>query len=385
MKTIEAIHYETDKPVRIEIRNGLIESITEVTDPTNENLKLYVAPGLIDNQVNGYAGIDFSGNELSAAQLVEAVSAVRRDGVTTFLPTLISNSHEMMIRNLTILNESVDKFNIVSESIPGFHLEGPYISPDEGYRGCHPLANIRKPSWDEFMACQNAAGGRILQVTLAPEIEGAMGFIKKCNAGKVVVAIGHSNATSGQIAEAVEYGARLSTHLGNGCANFIHRHNNPLWEQLANELLMPSIIADGLHLLPEEIKVFYKVKGPDNMILTSDITHLGGMAPGKYIFMGSEVLVTSEGRLVNTELNCLAGASFPLIRGVENLMKFTDCSLSDAIKMASGNVAGVYGLNDRGELSKGKRADLIMFLKNGKDLVISRTYVKGELVFEAEI
>jgi N-acetylglucosamine-6-phosphate deacetylase len=385
MNTIEAIHYETDKPVRIVIRNGLIERITEVTNLTNENARLYVAPGLIDNQVNGYAGIDFSGNDLSSPQLVEAVNAVRRDGVTTFLPTLISNSHEMLIKNLAILNESVDKFNIVSESIPGFHLEGPYISPDEGYRGCHPLANIRKPSWDEFVACQNAAGGRILQVTLAPEIEGAMEFIKKCYASKVVVAIGHSNASACQIALAVEYGARLSTHLGNGCANFIHRHNNPIWEQLANEQLMPTVIADGLHLLPEEIKVFYKVKGPDNMILTSDITHLGGMAPGKYIFMGGEVLVTSEGRLINTELNCLAGASFPLIRGVENLMKFTDCSLSDAINMASENVADIYGLNDRGKISIGKRADLIMFLRNGKNLKIIRTYVKGEVVFQTEI
>ena len=118
--------------------------------------------------------------------------------------------------------------------------------------------------------------------------------------------MGHTNSSAEDISKAVEAGVSLSTHLGNGCANFIHRHNNPIWPQLANEHLTPTIIADGFHLLPEELKVFYKVKGPDKIILTSDVIYLAGMAPGKYTFLESEVILTEEGMLKNIahELPC---------------------------------------------------------------------------------
>jgi N-acetylglucosamine-6-phosphate deacetylase len=196
----------------------------------------------------------------------------------------------------------------------------------------------------------------------------------------IIVSIGHTNASAEQIKLAVDYGARLSTHLGNGCANLIDRHLNPLWPQLANDLLTPSIIADGHHLLPEEVQVFYKVKGPQNIILTSDVTHLIGMTPGKYLFMGSEVVFTDEGLIKNPVLNCLAGASMPLRTGVGNVMKFTGCTLGEAVNMASGNVARIYNLSDRGSLAPGKRADLILFELEGSNLVIKQTLVNGRNV-----
>jgi N-acetylglucosamine-6-phosphate deacetylase len=143
---------------------------------------------------------------------------------------------------------------------------------------------------------------------------------------------------------------------------------------------MPSIIADGHHLLPEEIQVFYKVKGPNNMILTSDVTHLIGMTPGKYIFLGSEVVLTDEGLIKNPVLNCLAGASIPLRTGVVNVMKYTGCTLGEAIKMASGNIARIYNLSDRGQLSVGKRADLIVFEKDDNNIKIKQVWVKGQKV-----
>jgi N-acetylglucosamine-6-phosphate deacetylase len=379
---IEGIHYETGKTVSIKIADGLIESITNTDGTKNNNSDLFVAPGLIDNQINGYAGVDFSGNMLSVNDIQYATRAIWKDGVTTFLPTLLTNTHENLIKNLRIFDEATKTERVLRGSVPGFHLEGPYISPEEGYRGCHSLKHIRKPSREEFLNYQTAAGGKILQITLAPEIEGAMEFIRLCANDGIVVAIGHTNASSDQIGQAVDNGARLSTHLGNGCANFIHRHKNPIWPQLANDLLTSSIIADGHHLLPVEISVFYKVKGPENIILTSDIIYLAGMAPGKYTFLESEVILTDEGMLLNPELNCLAGACFPLKKGVENIMNFTGCSIKDAIKMASGNVATIYGLNDRGKLFPGKRADIILFEKIGNQLRIVKTFVKGELVYQ---
>lgn len=379
---IEGIHYATGKPVRLEIIDGIISDICEINALSGESKNLNVAPGLIDNQINGYANVDFSGNNLTAKEVLSATTAIWRDGVTTFFPTLITNSHDNLIKIFRILDEACRTYTKVNESVPGFHLEGPYLSPEEGYRGCHPVKYMRKPSWREFTEYQKASGGRIIQVTIAPEIEGALEFIRNCSGEGIVVAIGHTNATADQIARAVENGAKLSTHLGNGCANFIHRHNNPIWPQLANDHLTPTIIADGLHLLSDEIRVFYKVKGADNFIITSDVIYLAGMAPGKYSFLETEVILTEDGMLLNEELNCLAGASFPLKKGVENIMKFTGCSLSDAIKMSSENAARIFNLNDRGALEKGKRADLILFELEGDQLNIKKTFIKGVAVFQ---
>jgi N-acetylglucosamine-6-phosphate deacetylase len=378
LKTIEAIHYETGKPVKIEIRDTLIHKISEASGSL-QNQNLFVAPGLIDNQVNGYRGVDFSDTGLTTDKMVTAIAAIRSDGVTSFVPTVITNSHEILLKNFRNLAEIL-KDNDVRDSVPGFHLEGPYISSEEGFYGCHPSSFIREPSWDEFAQYQEAADGNIIQVTVAPEVEGCFKFIELCARNNVKVAIGHTNASADQINRAVDNGARLSTHLGNGCANLIDRHRNPLWPQLANDLLTPSIIADGHHLLPEEIRVFYKVKGAQNLILTSDVNHLIGMAPGKYIYFGSEVVYTIDGLVKNPVLNCLAGASMPLRTGVGNVMKFTGCSLGEAVNMASGNVARIYNFSDRGSLAAGKRADLILYELDGTKLNIKQTWIKGRIV-----
>jgi N-acetylglucosamine-6-phosphate deacetylase len=380
--TITGIHYATGKPVKIEVQDGLIRSISETYPGKKDAMNLFVSPGLIDNQINGYANVDFSGSSLTTDGIIEAAKAVWKGGVTSFFPTLITGSHDIMIRNLRILREAQAIDTMLMGSVPGFHLEGPYISPDEGYRGCHPVQHIRKPSWDEFTLYQEAAGGKIIQVTLAPELEGAEEFIRLCSVNGIVTAMGHTRASADEVNRAVTAGIKLSTHLGNGCANYIHRHHNPIWPQLANDRLTPSVIADGFHLQPEELLVFLKVKGRDNIILTSDVIYLAGMAPGKYIFLESEVLLTEEGMLKNIELDCLAGASFPLMTGVGNMMRFTGCSREDSINMASRNVASIYGLNDRGTMSTGKRADLILFEKDGDQLNIRKTYLNGQLVFQ---
>ncbi len=144
--------------------------------------------------------------------------------------------------------------------------------------------------------------------------------------------------------------------------------------------LSHSLIADGHHLLPEEIIVFYKVKGKAGIILTSDVNHLIGMPPGKYMYLGSEVVYTEDGLVKNPVLNCLAGASMPLKKGVETMMNYTGCTLGEAIDMATGNVARIYSLNDRGSLESGKRADLILFEMEGNRLNIKQTMTNGRIV-----
>jgi len=269
-------------------------------------------------------------------------------------------------------------------SIAGYHLEGPYLSPEDGYRGAHRLKYVRKPDWEEFMQLYEASGRSILTVTIAPELDGSMEFIRKCTESGIIVAIGHHNATKIIIDDAVLNGVKIATHLGNGCANMINRHANPLWPQLANNQLMISIICDGFHLRDEEIVVFYKVKGPEKTIITSDVTSFAALPPGEYKNEEGETIeLTTEGMLRYPAQNVLYGSASPISKGVAHIMKVTGCSLGEAFLMASTNPAKLYGLTDRGSIEPGKRADLILFELSDSEIVTKKTYVNGDLVFDA--
>jgi N-acetylglucosamine-6-phosphate deacetylase len=331
--------------------------------------------------VNGYIGIDFSSDQLGHDGIEKVTRALWAQGVTSYLPTLITNRHESLLRNFSILS-SFPGDSIYADSIIGYHLEGPYISAETGFYGCHPLEHVRKPDWNEFRLYNEAARGKIRQITLAPELDGALEFIRQCVDQKIVVALGHTNASAERIREAVKAGASISTHLGNGCANLIHRHFNPLWPQLDMDNLTVTMIADGHHLPPEMMRVIFKVKGPDKLILTSDMSFPAGMKPGRYYFGGGEVELKPNGRLESVSNNCLAGASFPIGTGVENMMTIVNCSLSQAIDMASGNPARIYDLSDRGELAIGKRADIVVLELRDKRIQINETYVKGRKVYD---
>ena len=376
---VRGIHYESGKQILVGIRNGKISGITETTEPSNEKADYYIAPGLIDNQVNGYRGVDFSGKGLNYDEFKAATTELWKDGVTSFIPTIVTGSHEDMLRNLRILADvTEDKYLL--NSIPGFHLEGPYLSKEAGFYGCHPAKYLKNPSWEEFSEYQEAAKGKIIEITIAPELEGAIPFIKQCSANGIKVALGHTNASAQQILLAVVNGASLSTHLGNGCANQINRHLNPIWPQLASDELTVSVIADGHHLLPEELKVFYRVKGK-KLILVSDVTHFIGMEPGDYEYLGNMVHLDIDGVARIPELNCLAGASMTLKTGIETMIRVTGCSSGQAFNLAGRNVADTLGLKDRGSLRSGKRADLVLFkLKNGL-IKIKSTYIMGRMVY----
>jgi N-acetylglucosamine-6-phosphate deacetylase len=378
---VEGLFYLDGKPVRVEIMDGKISGIKYLA-PGRELPKAYLAPGLIDIQINGYMGVDFSDQDLNPEMMQKATFALWKEGVTSYLPTVITRDQERLARSFALLAESL-KDEIISSSIPGFHLEGPYISSVQGYRGAHQEQYIRLPDWKEFSALQERAQDAIKLVAVAPELEGAIPFIRQCRESGVVVSLAHHNGSPENIDQAVEAGAVLSGHLGNGCANEINRHHNPLWPQLANDGLSISIIADGSHLTREEVRTFFKVKGAERTILVSDALSFAGLPPGMYEKDGEIYELTAEVVKFPSE-NVLAGAAMPLNRCIENILRYTQCSLEDAIRMASTNPARLMGLDHLGEIKEGKRADLILFtLENGK-MVIQKTWVAGKVVYLKE-
>ena len=244
---------------------------------------------------------------------------------------------------------------------------------------------MRRPDWQEFSALYRAADERIVQVSLAPELDGALDFIRRCRDQGIKVALAHHNGSAEIIKRAVDAGAMIATHLGNGCANLIHRHDNPLWAQLADDRVHVSLICDGCHLRPEEIQVFYKVKGADLILLTSDVTRFAGMTPGTYsTHDGKTIELSADGMIRYPAQQVLAGAASPLAKGVGHIMQVTGCSLENAINMASKNQARLYDLTDRGRLQPGKRADVIAFTIKDSVLEIRQTNVAGELVYTAD-
>ncbi len=380
---MNTLFYADGKPIIIEIKDGKIHKL--IRNPEEDNKSkgaIYVAPGFIDHQVNGYLSHSFVGDDLDAKKVKKITEGLWKNGVTTYLPTLTTESNEVLLRNFKILNKILLENESFGQSIPGFHLEGPYISPVNGFRGAHNLEYVRNPDWHEFEAWHNASGGRIIEVTIAPELEGAMNFIKECIKNNIKVALGHTNASTEQINQAVDLGATISTHLGNGCANTIHRHHNPIWSQLAEDRLFASIIVDGFHLTKEQVQTFYKAKRANKIILVSDITRWAGMSPGTYSDFDQEVVVTKEGAIMMPSENVLAGASLLIHRGIENVIEFTDCTLKEAIDMSTKNPATALGFNDRGEIAVGKRADLVYFKFDSGKLEVIKTIVGGKVVYD---
>ncbi len=277
---LRARHYTTGEPIDVVTAGGRIASIAAPSDAKPDRVAGWIAPALFDLQINGCDGHSFNSQDLTAESVRHVVAVCRRHGIGAFCPTLVTNSFPALAHGLATLSRACETATEVARSIAGIHLEGPYISAEDGPRGAHPKAHVRPPDWDEFCRLQDAAAGRIRLVTLAPEYDGALRFIERLTAAGIVVAIGHTAASGERLHEAVRAGARLSTHLGNGSHAVLPRHPNYIWEQLADDRLWASLICDGHHLPPSVVRCLVRVKTPARTILTCDASSLAGLPPG---------------------------------------------------------------------------------------------------------
>ena len=369
-------------PIEITFENNRVQSIQKVVSATNNK---WIAPALIDIQVNGFAGFNLNVATVTTEDLSTMVRSLWQVGTGFLCPTVVTASNEDTNSALRTIANVCKEDKAVNHSILGIHLEGPYISAEEGPRGAHPLEHVREPDWDEFQRWQDIAEGTIRIVTLAPEKEAAIPFIEKLVANDIVVALGHTDASVEDIHNAVSAGAKLSTHLGNGAHALIRRHPNYIWEQLGADELWASLIVDGHHLPPAVVKSMIRAKTLDRCILISDATALAGMPAGAYQFAGQSVELTADQCIRLTGTEYLAGSAIELARGVENTVRFAGTSLADAVAMATRNPALLLGLDeDICSIRDSSNTDLVVFQWDDDTCKIEliATILNGQVVFK---
>ena len=318
--------------LRVAVEGGVI---TGLERPPTGASRDWISPGWLDLQVNGFEGHDPNAVGAEASATIGMVRALWAHGVAGVCPTICTQSENHMLAALRAVAEACEQDPLVAASVVGIHVEGPHIATEDGPRGAHPLEHVRRPDVAEYRRWQDAAGGRIRLVTLAPERTGAIPFIERLVAKGIVVALGHTPAGGNAIRAAVDAGARISTHLGNGCAAMLPRHDNPIWHQLANDELLASVIADGHHLPHDVLKSIIRGKTPNRMILTCDASPLAGLPPGRYAEWGSEFDVLANGKIAVPGTPYLAGSGVFTDHCVSHILNATDATVAQAVEMAS--------------------------------------------------
>ena len=302
--------------------------------------KLLFGPAFVDLQCNGFAGVDFNRPETTPEQICASIYAMWRTGCAVVLPTVITAATDRLEHLLRTLVAARKLDAEVRRSVPGFHLEGPFISPIDGARGAHPHAHVRPCDVKLWRRLHRAADGLIRLVTLAPEVSGALPFIRRLRSEGVVVAIGHTLATRAQVAASAEAGAQLSTHLGNGCPQMLHRHENPVLAQLGEDRLAATLIADGIHLPPDVLRTFVRAKTTSRSILVTDAMAAAGAPPGRYTIGDLAVEVGSDRVVRQPGSPNFAGSALTMDAAVKNAVACRAMPLSEAWRAASPNVVG---------------------------------------------
>lgn len=343
----------------------------------------YLAPGFIDIHINGYAGADYCDPSTTHEAINRSLDVQFGCGVTRLLATIITNAPEQLtgaLRNLADAKEQLAH----GHAMEGFHVEGPFISPEDGPRGAHPQRWVRPPSIEEYRRWQDAARGYVRMITVSPEWPEAIGFIETIVREGVVASIGHTKATTEQIDAAVKAGATKSTHLGNGAHAMIRRHPNYIWDQMANDALAAGFITDGIHLPWSFLKCAIRAKGIERSIIVTDAVGPAECKPGFYTLGEVEVELKAEGRVVVKGGERLAGSALRMDVGIGNTIRHAGVSLAEALVMSTRNPARVTRIANRVRgLEPGEKADLVEFAYDeaAKKITVERTWLSGELVY----
>ncbi len=358
-------------PVELLIEKGVVRKCAKPPRNAVPDLgdgETLLAPVLFDFQVNGAFGIDLQRDGFSVDDVVALSGKLAARGVGAWLPTLITSPVDSMARRARVIAQAAPLCRRRGAAVAGIHYEGPFISPEDGPRGAHPKAHVLAPNPKALKTLLDAAGRLPVCMTLAPELDGAVGAIKTlAKRPRTVAALGHHGANAEQINAAADAGARLCTHLGNGIATTLHRHNNPIWPQLADTRLHVSLIADMHHLPPAALTAIIRAKGADRVVLISDAVSLAGMPPGHYDLFGAPVEKRADNKVCLSGTELLAGSGSLLFDCVINAANHGGMTLPEAFAAASANPARLLGLpRPAWPPATGKRAGFVAFKKTGR-------------------
>jgi len=302
--------------------------------------------GLVDLQINGYKGVNFSDISLTREDFVMACRAVFEAGTTAFLPTMITSPEEVYEHNLPIMAAAMQSEEFHGRLL-GFHIEGPFISTQSGARGAHDEQWISKPDVDYLKRLLDWAGGKVKLITIAAELPRAEKLAKYAVSRGIAVSLGHQMAGDADLALLARAGAVSLTHLGNGVPAMLSRHDNPVWAGLANDDLVAMIIADGHHLPPSVLKTIIRTKGADRCVVVSDATAPAGLRAGRYELLGHQVVLEEAGRLHDLTTGYLAGSSATMLQCMNHLASLDLVRGEELFAMGFDNPLALIGLGPK--------------------------------------
>ena len=360
------------------VRNGRIAFVgkeNEATYSANASVldasDKMVSPGFIDTQIVGARGFDAGGGSLEAVR--EVARFCSETGTTSLLVAVGTSPFKKLVQGLRGVRDAIRK-GTDSAEVLGIHLEGPYISPIK--KGAHNLKYIRPPSISELDLIVRESGDKLILATVAPEVQGAISFIRELKKRGIVVSIGHSNATYEETLIGIRAGISHATHVFNGMREFHHREPGILGAVFTCDNVTASLIADGIHVHPAAMKTLVKAKGTDRIVLITDST-VAGLRDGTYKLGGLD-LVLSQGVCKLKSGLSLAGSSLTMNIAVRNMIELVGVPIQDALKMATINPARVIDVNSRkGSIEIGKDADIIVI---DEKINVYATLVKGKVV-----
>lgn len=367
---------------RVKITDGKIQEIYRgpATNSSTEKLldfpeSYHLIPGLIDLHVHGANGKDVMDGELDA--LTTMSSALAMEGVTGFLATTMTTSVEKIERALCVVRDFIHRQDQnVGAAIFGVHLEGPFISPEK--IGAQNRENILPCKTDYIERWQKLSGHAIKIVTLAPELSGSAEFIRYLQQQKIIASLGHTNATFAESCEAIAAGCSHVTHLFNAMRGIHQREPGVVTAALLADEVTVEMIVDGIHVHPALVQLVLRMKGKDKLVMVTDAMRAKCMHDGMYELGGQSVEVKDAvARLAD---GTLAGSTLKMPVALQNIMKFTQCSLQDAVNMAAENPAKILGVFDKkGSIAIGKDADLVVLDEN---LQVVMTVIGGKMIFK---
>jgi len=374
---INAINVLNNQAVEITLDRGVISGVKTIASKPGMP---YVCPGgMIDTQVNGYLGLDYSDPRFNYESVYTICNALAKTGTLQHFATIVTRPHKTILRNIDCIMEARRNSATVRNALTGIHIEGNYISDKDGPRGAHDKKYVRKASIGELDQYLKHSDGLVKYITVGAEVEGILELIRYAVSCGIVVALGHTGATREQIEAAVDAGARVATHLGNGNYQAIDRFNNPLWPILRNERLTASVIADLCHVTPELLWIISRCKDTSKLILVSDLAPCAGLPMGKLKWGKMRVEIVADGSVRLAGTPYLAGAGSSLFKDVFNFAKVTGLSIEKAFKLATENPVSTYYLDSsRTSLNVGQSADFILFDAEG---TLSSVYMQGTRLF----